>query len=247
MSYAIYNVGTKILHIKSEFYSNFQSHRPNPNPLWSKTLSLFTKISIPPQNINNLTFKSLHKTLFQPDPNPIPLLNTTIPHTWLRHTFAKPRRFLFLNLEKEISFRTAYKGYTWGCFFSKHYFKPQNPNDFLCKICFSLSDNPHHLFFYCSFTRNLISHLEPLLTSIFKKPTSLTQDTFLFNYTNATGTPQIIIYKLASLIRLSQCNLRNYNSLLNTPIPTSSLIDEKYKIKTKFEFFLKQNFPDYLK
>ena len=153
MSYAIYNIGNKILHIKPGLYSNFQPHRPNPNPLWSKTLSLFTKISIPSQNIDNLTFKSLHQTLLQSEPNPIPLLNTTIPHTWLRLTLEKPRPSLFSNLEKEISFRTAYKGYTWGCFFSKHNFKPRNLNDFLCKICFSLSDDPHHLFFFRSFTR----------------------------------------------------------------------------------------------
>ena len=69
MSYAIYNIGTKILHIKPGLYSNYQPHRRNPNPLWSKTLSLFTKSSIPPQDIENLTFKSLYQTLLQPDPN----------------------------------------------------------------------------------------------------------------------------------------------------------------------------------
>ena len=91
MSYAIYNIGTKILHIKPGLYSNSQPHRPNPNPLWSKILSLFTKISISPQEVDNLTFKSLYQTLLQPDPNPIPLQNTTILHTWLRLTLAKPR------------------------------------------------------------------------------------------------------------------------------------------------------------
>ena len=62
---------------------NSQPHRPNPNPLWFKTFSLFTKISTLPQDIDDLIFKSLYQTLLQPDPNPIPLLNTTIPHTWL--------------------------------------------------------------------------------------------------------------------------------------------------------------------
>ena len=124
MSYAIYNIGTKIIPIKPGLYSNSQPHRPKPNLLWSKTLTLFTKISTPPQDIDNLTFKSLYLTLLQPDPNPIPLLNNTIPHTWLRLTLIKLRPSLFSNLEKEISFRTAYKGYTWGCFFSKHNFKP---------------------------------------------------------------------------------------------------------------------------
>ena len=47
MSYAIYNIGTKIIPIKPELYSNSQPHRPKPNLLWSKTLSLFTKISTP--------------------------------------------------------------------------------------------------------------------------------------------------------------------------------------------------------
>ena len=119
--------------IKPELYSNSQPHRPKPNSLWSKTLSLFTKISTPPQDIDNITFKSLYLTLLQPDPNPIPTPDTTTSHNWLRLTLVKPRPSLFFNLEKEISFRTAYKGYIWWCFFSKHNFKPRNPNDFLCK------------------------------------------------------------------------------------------------------------------
>ena len=246
MSYAIYNIGTKFLHIKPELYSNSQSHRSKPNPLWSKTLSLFTKISTPPQDIDNLTFKSLYQILLQPEPNPIPILDTETSHTWLRLTLVKPLPSLFSNLEKEISFRTAYKGYTWGYFFSKHNIKPQNPNVFLCKLYSFPSDDPHHLFFSCPFTQKLIALFEPLLSSILKKPTSLTQDTLLFNYTNTTGAPHIITSKLASLIRLSLNHIRNYIFLSNNPIPTSSLIEEKYKIKTKFKTFLKKNFPDHL-
>ena len=142
MSYAIYNIVTKLLHIKPELYFNSQPHRPKPNPLWTKTLSLFTKISAPPQDVENLTFKTLYQTLLQPEPNPIPILDTETSHTWLRLTLVKPCPSLFSNLEKEISFRTAYKGYTWGCFFSKHNIKPRNPNDFLCKLCSFPSDEP---------------------------------------------------------------------------------------------------------
>ena len=81
MSYAIYNIGTKLLHIKLELYSNSQPHRLKPNPLWSKTLSLFTKISTPRQDVVNLTFKTLYQTLLQPEPNPIPILDTETYHT----------------------------------------------------------------------------------------------------------------------------------------------------------------------
>ena len=56
MAYAIYNLGTKIIPIKPELYSNSQPHRPKPNLLWSKTLSLFTKISTPPHEIDHPTF-----------------------------------------------------------------------------------------------------------------------------------------------------------------------------------------------
>ena len=130
MSYAIYNIGTKLVHIKPELYSNSQPHRPKSNPLWTKTLSLFTKISTPLQDVENLTIKTLYQTLLQPEPNPIPILDTETSHTWLRLTLVKPRHSLFSNLEKEISFRTPYKGYTWGCFFSKHNIKPRNPRRF---------------------------------------------------------------------------------------------------------------------
>ena len=101
-------------------------------------------------------------------------------------------------------------------------------------------------FFQCSFTRSLISFLEPLLSSTLKKHTLLTQDTLLFNYPNSIGTPHIITSKLGSLIRLSLYTLRNSFSSFNTPIPISTLIEEKFKIKTKFKAFLEKNFPDYL-
>ena len=72
MFYAIYNIDTKLLHIKPELYTSSQPHRPKPNPLWTKTFSLFTKISIPSQDIDNLTFKSLYLSLLQPKPHPYP-------------------------------------------------------------------------------------------------------------------------------------------------------------------------------
>ena len=127
-----------------------------------------------------------------------------------------------------------------GMFLLKHNIKPCNPNDFLCKICLSFSDDPHYLFLHCPFTQKLISDLEPLLTAVLKKPTTLTQSTLLFNYINTIGAPHIITSKLTSLIRLSMFNLRNYNTFLNSPIPTSLLIEEKYKIKTKFKTLLEK-------
>ena len=170
--------------------------------------------------------------------------NSNTPHNWLRLTLAKPRPSLFSNHEKEISYRTAYKGYTWGCFFSKHNFKPRTPNDFHCKLCPSPSDDPHHLFYHCPIAQHLISDLEPLLTTALKEPTTLTQDTLLYNHTNTTGTTHVIISKLESLIRLSLFNVRNYSSLYHKPIPSSFLNDEKFKIKTKFKTFIQQYFPD---
>ena len=244
IKYGLYNIGTKILPLKPELYSNSQPHRPKPNPLWTKTLSLFKKSSISAETLDELTFKSLYQLLLKPDPNPIPSINSNTPHNWLRLTLAKPRPSLFSNHEKEISYRTAYKGYTWGCFFSKHNFKPRNPNDFHCKLCSSPSDDPHHLFYHCPIAQHLISALEPLLTTALKQPTTLTQDTLLYNYTNTTGTTHVIISKLASLIRLSLFNVKNYSSLYHKPIPSSFLNDEKFKIKTKFKTFIQQYFPD---
>ena len=244
ISYGLYNIGTKILPLKPELYSNSQPHRPKPNVLWTKTLSLFKKISISPENLDELTFKSLYQLLLNPESNPMRLTNSNTSHNWLRLTLLKPRPSLFSNLEKEISYRTAYKGYTWGCFFTKHNFKPRNPNDILCKLCSSPPDDPHHLFYHCPITQQLISDLEPLLTYALKQPTTLTRDTLLYNHTNTSGTPHIIISKLASLIRLALFNIRNYSSLYHKPIPSSSLNDEKFKIKTKFKTFIEQYFPD---
>ena len=144
MKCGLYNLGTKIIPIKPNLFSYSQPHPPKPNPLWSKTLNIFQKNPIPSDLLNNLTFKSLYQILLKPAPNPLPITNTTIPHTWPCLTLFKPGPSLFSSLEKEIAFKTAYKGYTWASFFNKHKISPQNPNDLLCKLCFSSLDDPHH-------------------------------------------------------------------------------------------------------
>ena len=90
---------------------------------------------------------------------------------------------------------------------------PRNSNNFLCKLCFSCLDYPHHLFYKCPPTKQLISSLEPLLFETFKKPMILPEHTLLYNFINTTRIPHIIITKLASLIRLSIYQLRNNNYL----------------------------------
>ena len=244
MKYGIYNLGTKIIPIKPELFSNSQPHRPKPNQQWTKTLNLFQKNPIPLEHINNLTFKSLYHTLLNPDSNPLPITNTNISHTWPRLTLFKPCPSLYSNLEKEIAFKTAYKGFTWGSFFHKHKITPRNPNDLLCKLCSSSLDDPHHFFSECPHTVKLTTALEPLLSETLKTPYTFTKDILLYNYTNTTGTPHIIISKLASLIRLSLFQLRNNLPHYTSNIPPSLLNEELYKIKTKFKIFLRKLNPD---
>ena len=134
MHFAIYNLGTKLTPFNSDLYSNTQSHRPKPNPHWIKALNLFRNTSIPSDHLSKHTFKSLYLLLLKPDPNPLPRTidipqtngnNQANSCTWLRLTLFKPRPSLFSNFEKEIAFRTAYKGYVWSCFFQKHNFTPK--------------------------------------------------------------------------------------------------------------------------
>ena len=120
--------------------------------------------------------------------NPIPLLNTSILHIWLRLTLAKPRPSFSQTWKKKYPSGQPIKAIPGDVSFPNIASNFEILKIFLQNLLLS-SDDPHHLFFYCPFTRNLISHLEPLLTSILKKPTSLIQDTLLLNYTNTTGTP----------------------------------------------------------
>ena len=115
--------------------------------------------------------------ILNPDSNPIPSLpdplNTKLTpssHTWPRLFLLKPHTSFFSNTEKEIAFRTAYKGYAWGSFFKKHLIPPRFRNYSLCKLCSSSTDDPHHLFFECPGAKYLISRLEPILSEILKSP-----------------------------------------------------------------------------
>ena len=225
MTYGTCNLGTKILPLKPELYSNSQPHRSNPNPLWKKPFNLFQKNSIPLDLLPKLTFKSFHQILLKANTNRLTTTKTYSAHTWSRLILLKSRPSLFSNFEKEVAFRTTYKGYAWGCFFFKHNFRPRNPNNFLCKFCFSSLDDSHHLFYKCPPTKQLISPLKPLLFETFRKPIILPEHTLLYNFTNKTGIPHIIIAKLASLIWLSIFQLRINNYLFPILI-SSSLLKE---------------------
>ena len=128
INFATYNLGAKLIPFKPDLYSSTQPHRPKQNPHWTKALNLLRKTFIPSDHLSKLTFKSLYLLLLKPNPNPLPKTidipqtngnNQANPYTWPRLTLFKPQPSLFSNFEKEIAFRTAYKGYVWGCFFQK--------------------------------------------------------------------------------------------------------------------------------
>ena len=131
MTYALYNIGSKIKPFNPTLYSNFQPHSPKPNFYWSQILKEISKINISPDAFKTLNFKSLYLLILNPDSNSIPSLpdplNTKASpssHTWPRLFLLKPHSSFFSNTAKEIAFRTAYKGYAWGCFFQKHLIPP---------------------------------------------------------------------------------------------------------------------------
>ena len=249
MKYALYNIGTKILPYESTLYSNSEPHRPSPNVHWKKVLSILSKIEAAPEEISKLSFKSLYLLLLKPEPNTVPMAtkipnppkqSLSTPHSWLRLALFKPKPLLFSNHEKEVAFRIAYNGYTWGSFFIKHNIKPRNPDDFLCKLCSSHVDSPQHLFYECPPTKYLIFHLQPTLSAYIKQPRLLSKNALLFNNTDFTGTSHLIITKMSSLIRLSILQIRNNIISYHTPITPSMLNENIFKIKTKFKIFLSQ-------
>ena len=243
--YSIYNLGSLIRPFKLEFYSNSEPHRPNPNPYWKQILSLLSKTKINPSELHSLSFKSLYSHLLNTDPFPLPSKTGTPSnrHSWLRLTLFQPKPSLFSNFEKEVAFRTACKGYTWGCFFQKHLFQPRTPTDFLCKLCLSSSDDPYHLFYECHHTKHLINHLQKYITRILGQPTLLTRNVLLFNYTNLPPTPHLLLTKLSSLLRVSLISLRQQTLSFNISINKNLLNETLFKIKTKFKTFLSELDP----
>ena len=90
----------------------------------------------------------------------------------------------------------------------------------------------------------LITPLEPLLSETLKTPFTFTKDILLHNYTNKTGTPDLLISKLASLIRLSLFQIRNNIPHHTSTISLAFLNEQLYKIKTKLKIFLQKLEPN---
>ena len=89
-----------------------------------------------------------------------------------------------------------------------------NFSDFFCRLCFSTTDDLHHLF-CCPPSKQLISFTK-LLQSIKSCNNLLTlcKDNQLFNYTALTGTKHLIITKMSSLIGNSTLQLRKSSFFL---------------------------------
>ena len=73
-----------------------------------------------------------------------------------------------------------------------------------------------------------------------KKPTSLSKNSLLYNFSELTGNHNLILSEMASLIRLSCFQLRNKILSFNLSITPSRLNEELYKIKTTFKSFVKK-------
>ena len=54
-----------------------------------------------------------------------------------------------------------------------------------------------HLFFDCPHAIFLIFSIETFLSKMLKKPTSLLQNTLLYNFSKLSGNPNIILIKIA--------------------------------------------------
>ena len=74
MTYALYNIGSKIKPFNPTLYSNSQPHSPKPNFYWSRILKEISKVNISPDAFESLNFKSLYLLILNPDSNSIPSL-----------------------------------------------------------------------------------------------------------------------------------------------------------------------------
>ena len=116
MTYALYNIASKIKPFNPDLYSNSQPHSHKPNFYWSQILKAIFEINISPNAFESFTFKSLYLLILNPDSNSIPSLpdplntkSTHSSHTWPRLFLLKQHTSFFSDTKKEIAFRTAYK------------------------------------------------------------------------------------------------------------------------------------------
>ena len=251
MTYAFHNIGSKIKTFNPVLYFNLQPQSPKPNFYWSRILKAISKINISPDGFKTLTFKSLYLLILNPDSNPIPSLPdplstkpTPSSHIWPRLFLFKPHTSLFSNTEKEIAFRTAYKGYTWGCFFLKDLIPPYFQMNFYVNFALLPMMTPH-LFFECPAAKYFISRLKPILSETLKKLFTLNRNCLYYSFTHLTGIPHTVITKMPSPIRLTLIQIRNHSLSFYTPISNCMLNENLYKIQTKLKTF--KNFSSILK
>ena len=238
MALANYNLGSKIRLLNPSLYSNSEPHRPSPSNYYKKIFSTLSKLNLPTESFQTLTFKALYLHILKPDSIPSPqVIGLPNPNTWLKTTLFHPFSSHFSFFEKEIAFRTARNGFVWGCFFLTHKIFSSSSPVTKCKLCSAFTDHPHHLFFECSIAKFFLSRLRPTLSQTCNQPLDIPKQTILYNISPLTGKSLLLTLKLSSLIRLALFNLRKNRKTFQTHITPKLLQDTLYKIRSKFKSF----------
>ena len=161
--YAKYNLGSKLIPFDPSQFSNSMPHRPLPNQDWKIMLQLIKSKNLNPSNLTNTNFKQLYLQLLNLPPILTQNINASVvPHSWLRIALHLPKTTFFSKCDKELAYRTAHKGFLWGSFkqekiISHSIHSQQTKITHLCKLCLPGKDHPHHLFYECTKTRQILS------------------------------------------------------------------------------------------
>lgn len=266
--YAKYSLGTKIKLFDSSLYTNSMPHRPMPNQTWNSIVKLCQTKTLPTTTLSQLNFKQLYTHLLNLTPLPMPPISAiTLPKNWLRISLHLPKNTVFSVRDKEIAYRTAHKAYLWGSFFEEtiipHTTNTQpKDNTLKCKLCKVGRDHPHHLFYECPKTRQILMQLEKDLPPLINPSSKINKVAMIYNETSLNPTEHLKLIKLCAIIRMELFKFRNAKANsssatlpcslpanLNAQTATTSknfsspcskdcIRDIFWKIKTKFKDFL---------
>ena len=246
---ALYQIGTRIIPIMPDLYSNERPNADLPDSQYTAILKIFHTANADGVVWKNIKIKALYNLL-----NP----RISSESIWLKTLLLEPSiKFFFTNREREIAWRTKANAYKW----SSWMFSTQSSSlhaSFIpghltsrapCFFCCSGEDTIEHVLTMCSVTREIWQSMTAILNSLTTKRFVLDDNMIKFNLisNDEFQEPWLIPLKAINIVKSNILFWRNtlaisQKFLVNRNQWIVSIIEEAHEdLKIFIEKIIDQN------
>ena len=200
--WCIYQLGTKLVPMLPNLYTNSIPHAFSPNASWLSILNTYKETAQTFSSWLDKEFKVLYHgkmmTLYN-------LNYAPYNRDWSQILLSKSLHVsFFTNWEKQFSYLVGHDAYKWGSWKSRNWSTTSShisSLDNTCKFCKSMQDDVSHVFLDCPVVNRVYSNLMLFLQAMCEDPDIPTADVILYNKSEHCSTLKLLSITKFHIIR----------------------------------------------